>query len=94
MRYDIKYKIWPIGSQGVWKRGSLIELILDIPHFFLCRKGGVLPPLREVNRVLAQGKSDAGMGGCCEWVPLQLSEDEYQEVVLELLTEPGTNFKL
>ncbi len=93
MRYDLKYKIWPIGSQGVWKHGSLKELLLDIPHFRLARNEGTLPPLTEMNAVLTQGKSDAGMSGFCEWLPFQLSEVEYQEVVLELLTEPGTNFR-
>ena len=90
---DIEYKTWPIGSRGVWKRGGRRDLVLDIPHFRLPRSGGTLPPLAALNAVLSEGVSDAGMSGCCEWTPLQIAEDEYSELVPDLLTEPGTKFR-
>jgi hypothetical protein len=91
MAHEIKYKICPIGSRGVWKRGSLKELLQDIPYA-LGPDDSVLPTRDELNRVLAEGSRDAGMSGCCDWAPFQVSEEEYDELTLELLTEPGTRF--
>jgi hypothetical protein len=93
MREDIKYKTWPIGSRGVWKRGSLKELLRDMPYFIWPPDDGVLPTREEINRVLAEGKWDAGMSGGCDWQPFQISNEEYEELVLEFLTEPGTDFQ-
>ena len=92
MRDQIKYKTWPIGSSGVWKRGNLKELLLDIPGFYYVGDSHTFPSLQEVNGLLAQGVSDAGMSGACEWKPFQIFEEEYQELLLEFQTDPQSRF--
>ena len=48
-----------------------------------------IPPLRVLNEVLGSGVSDAGMGGGSRWQPFQITEDEYAELVEDLLALPG-----
>ncbi|HWV36450.1 MAG TPA: hypothetical protein VNZ55_12510 [Thermomicrobiales bacterium] len=55
--------------------------LLEIPNLF---HFGYIPPLEVINAYLAEGRSDAGMSGGCEWTPFALSEDEYAEVVQTL----------
>jgi hypothetical protein len=94
MREDIRYKTLAMGSRGVWKRGNLEELLRDIPYLIWPPDGGILPTREELNRVLAEGKWDAGMSGGCDWQPFQISDDEYEELAEVFLTEPGTNFRM
>ncbi|MBD2306034.1 hypothetical protein H6G17_10970 [Chroococcidiopsis sp. FACHB-1243] len=37
---------------------------------------------------------DAGMSGGCSWKPFEITQQEYEELVLDLLTAPGTQFKI
>ncbi len=84
MRVDIKYKTYPIGSRGVWNRGNLKDLVLDIPELMWLTNSGTLPPIGALNQILLSGKCDTGMSGCCEWQPFEISDEEYTELIQEI----------
>lgn len=37
---------------------------------------------------------DAGMSGGCSWKPFEITQEEYQDLVLELLTDPKSRFEV
>ena len=63
-----------------------------------------IPPLPVLNDLLKHGvpnhiypdgllpngkvQYDAGMSGGCSWQPFEITQEEYQELVLDLLTDP------
>ena len=49
----------------------------------------VVPPFHIINELLVSGKDEAGMSGGCEWKPFILLDDEYDEIVEELMTSPN-----
>jgi hypothetical protein len=61
------------------KRGTLIELVLDIPY--LMDSTGVIPPLSVLNEVLREGGNNGGMSPGTEWKPFEITEAEYTELV-------------
>ena len=73
----------PVGSQETPVRGSVADLLRDIPYLLI---GGLIPPLPVANEVLGSGLDDAGMSGGCRWEPLELSEREFDEVLHDLQT--------
>jgi hypothetical protein len=69
---------------------SLPYFLLDIPFLFVA---GVIPPLAVLNAVLESGGSDGGMSPGASWEPVALTEQEYAELVEELLTLDTTDAK-
>ncbi len=59
------------------KRGSVLDLISDIPYFLPAK---LVPPLAALNDELSKGIDDAGMSGGCKWKPFQLTATEYEEL--------------
>ena len=79
---QLKYKLMaPVGPGRFTKSGNVLSLLCDIPYFFISK---IIPPMRVVNEVLKKGVLDAGMSGGCRWTPVQLSESEYAELVVEM----------
>ena len=78
----LKYKILPpVGAGSFSTEGTIADLLLDIPYFFLTR---IIPPIPVVNEVLQKGVSDAGMSGGCKWKPLQLDAASYAKLAADL----------
>ena len=67
---------------NVLKTAPLIELIQDIP-FLLSYK--IIPSFKILNGILKSGVVNAGMDGGCEWLPFDVSIQEYEELVTELI---------
>jgi hypothetical protein len=61
----LKYKILPpVGPGSFSTEGSVADLLMDIPYFFIAK---IIPPIDVVNEVLQKGVLDAGMSGGCKW---------------------------
>ena len=71
----------PIGDAETATRGSVAALLRDVPYLLI---GGLIPPLLVINEVLRKGMDDGGMSGGCRWVPFEITESEFAEVVREL----------
>ena len=89
VRYKVLPPINPFDDPVPNVHGSLVEFLFTIPSLL---DWDVLPPLSILNEILLSGIKDAGMSGGCQWKPFQLEPDEYEELVLELLTLPGKTF--
>lgn len=59
-------------------------------HILVCHQ---FPPFHILNEELLSGGQDQGMSGGCFWKPFQLSEDEYQAIREEMLTNPKLNLE-
>lgn len=68
------------------KRGTVADLLLEIPYLLTAR---IIPPLHVINDLLAKGLDDAGMSGGCQWEPLQITESDWDDLVLQLKSLPG-----
>jgi hypothetical protein len=91
----IRYKTHGAVGWDSWKHGSLTELLFDIPHLWLpLRVFKVIPPFHVLNEILISGISEAGMSGGCRWQPFQISEEEYAELVEDLITLPGADLSI
>jgi len=75
-----------VGGGETAVRGTVVQLLLDIPYLIV---GGLIPPLPVLNEVIDRGIADAGMSGGCRWEPFRLSEPEFAEIVAELSTRGG-----
>jgi hypothetical protein len=83
---DITYRyLPPVGprepSDPVTK--PLADFVQDIPYFLTF---DLIPPLAVTNEEFQAGEDDAGMSGGCVWEPFSISEEEYGELVQELLS--------
>lgn len=88
---------------GIWTQGTLKDLLLEMLHRFI-------PPFSVLNDLLKHGEPneffpdgllpdgkvqyDAGMSGGCSWKPFEITPDEYEDLVLDLLTDPGSKFEV
>jgi len=78
----VKFQVLePVGPKRSFTEGSLVDLLFDIPYFFLAK---IVPPIEVVNEVLEKGKVEAGMSGGCKWKPFQLDLPLYAKLVTEL----------
>jgi hypothetical protein len=59
----------------------IADILRRLPYLLL---GGLIPPLTVVNALLRKGEFDAGMSGGGRWLPIELSADEFEEVVADL----------
>jgi hypothetical protein len=91
---------------GVWTRGTLKDLLLTLP-FVLHR---FIPPFHVLRYLLKHGvpneffpdgylpdgkvQYDAGMSGGGSWKPFELTQEEYENLVLDLLTDPEADFEV
>lgn len=91
---------------GIWMRGTLKNLLFEMPYFLHT----FIPPLNVLDNLLRYGVSndsfpdwllpdgkvqyDAGMNGGCAWKPFESTQKEYEELVLDLLTAPGSQLKV
>lgn len=60
---------------------SIADVLRSHPYLLV---GGLIPPLAIVNALLAAGEVDAGMSGGGRWKPIELSAEEFEEVVADL----------
>ena len=75
-------------NSAAWQDVPLDQFILNVAA--LCHvEGFVIPPLRLLNETLLEAKSEHGGG--YEWKPFTIEEDEYQELVEVLCTDPRLN---
>jgi len=97
----LRYKYYQIGKAGgVWTHGTVKDLLLAMPYLI----DHFVPPLDILNDLLQHGQPspvfphglpdgtvqyDAGMSGGCVWRPFQITQQEYEELVLDLVTSPG-----
>ena len=89
---EVKFKNYPGTGDAnpSWEYASLVDFLLTTPLFVYELKAfGVIPPLHVLNEKLSSGTYDAGMGGACDWKPLEIDMDEYNELVMELTTNPN-----
>ncbi len=69
---------------GTLERIGVADLLRRYPYLLT---GGLVPPIHVVNEVLRGGGFDAGLSGAARWEPLELSAEEYQAVVENLVSE-------
>lgn len=69
---------------GTLERISVADLLRRYPYLLT---GGLVPPIGVVNEVLCSGGFDAGLSGAARWEPLELSTEEYEAVVEDLVSE-------
>ncbi len=102
---ELRYKEYVIGHpSGPWTTGTLKDLLLAMPYLLT----NWIPPISVLNDLFRNGmpndvhpnglpdgkvQFDAGMSGGCAWKPIEISADEYEELVLELLTDPERNLR-
>lgn len=83
MKKKIKYEqhefTWP---DPIECEATLVEFILDIPYLLF---EGVIPPLHLLNEILSSGDAGGGMSPGTSWEPFEISKEEYNELVSELL---------
>jgi hypothetical protein len=92
---DIRYKEFLIGSPGVWCRGTLAELVEGLPKVdAILVLQSRFPTIDELNTLLALGKDSAGMSGGREWKPFTITQEQYNELLLEFATRPGSKIKV
>ena len=91
---------------GIWTQGTLKDLLLSMPYVL----HSFIPPFHVLNYLLKHGvpneffpdgllpdgkvQYDAGMSGGCSWKPFEITREEYEELVLDLLTEPESQFEV
>lgn len=92
--------------EGVWVEGTLKDLLLEMPYVLhkyipsFCVLSHLLkygqPNEFFPDGLLPDGKVqfDAGMSGGCSWKPFEITQEEYEELVLDLLTDPKSQFKI
>ena len=88
---EVKFKNYAgTGSQDThWEHAPLDQFLFNTPLFvYELLAFGVIPPLHIFNERFLLGSYDVGMGGACDWKPFQLIEEEYNELVESLLTNP------
>ena len=89
---DIRFKNFAATSprKATWQHSTLDEFLLISPLFvYELKVFGVIPPLHVINEKLSKGNYDAGMGGCSEWKPFEITKEEYEELVEYLVTNPA-----
>lgn len=86
---------------GIWTRGTLRDLLLAMPYVL----DRFIPPFHVLSYLLKHGvpnglfpdgkvQYDAGMSGGCSWKPFEITQEEYEELVLDLLTDPDSQFEV
>ena len=76
--------------EAPWTHAALDEFLIWSSVFRISlQKAGVIPPLSVINEVMASGCHDAGMSGSTKWKPFQISQEEYEELVESLMTNPN-----
>jgi hypothetical protein len=79
----------PFAKGEIRKTASIVDFLMDVPALLNL---GYIPPFNILNSVLLTGDVDAGMGGGAEWEPFVVSQDEYNEIVRVMLSDPDTNY--
>jgi hypothetical protein len=97
---ELRLKIYGMhNAGGSWSSRTLRDLLFEIP---MLRK--FIPPFQVLNDLLRHGvphqglpdgllpdgkvQYDAGMSGGCAWKPFEMTREEYEALVLDLLTDP------
>lgn len=82
--------LYGIGEHSApWENHSLEKFIFMDPQLGMALLGfKIMPPLAVLNDAFSRASSDAGMGGGIEWRPFTIDEQEYQELVEFLFTDP------
>lgn len=91
---------------GIWTKGTLKDLLLAMPYVL----HGFIPPFHVISCLLQRGvpneffpdgllpdgkvQYDAGMSGGCCWQPFEITREDYEELVLDLLTDPESQFEV
>jgi hypothetical protein len=93
-------------ADGIWTQGTLKDLLSAMPYVLHT----FIPPFHILNYLFRHGvqndffpdgflpdgkvQYDAGMSGGCSWKPFEIIQEEYEELVLDLLTDPGAQLKV
>ena len=82
--------LYGVGKHSApWENHSLEKFIFMDPQLGMALVGlKIMPPLAVLNDAFSRASSDAGMGGGIEWRPFTIDEQEYQELVEFLFTNP------
>jgi len=92
---QIKIKILPaMGSaDGNWEIVNFDDFLLRylprLAMYVSCTQQ--FPPFHILNEELLSGGADQGMSGGCYWKPLEITEQEYEDIREEMLTSPSHN---
>lgn len=78
----VKYQQHEFHSDLVDREAPISTLVYDIPHFGAC---GIFPPRHIVNQIFSSGGGDGGMSSGTSWVPFEITEKEYQELVATIV---------
>ncbi len=86
----IKYRIcYGVGKNSApWINEPLEKFVLEVVAARHAN-GFVLQPFHFLNEILAKGETEIGMG--FQWKPFELDENEYQELIDILCTDPSLN---
>jgi hypothetical protein len=91
----IVFRKYAIGSRkGIKTQGTVIDLLKILPTTRYGIDKGALQGIHWLNALLLSSKEDAGMSGGAEWEPFTISQEEYDEIYLDLATEPGSKFQI
>jgi hypothetical protein len=91
---------------GIWTHGTVKDLLLELPYVL----HKFIPPFHVLRYLLKYGVSneffpdgclpdgkvqyDAGMSGGASWKPFEITQEEYENLVLDLLTDPDSEFEV
>jgi hypothetical protein len=85
----VTFEVLPgTGSGGPTLRGTVVDLLVNIPYLLM---PGMVPSRPPLNDLLRRGLSHAGMSGGCRWEPFELDADEWGEV-RDALTTSGCRY--
>lgn len=79
-------RLHPAGHFEMPTEGTVVDLLFHMPY--MVGYGYRFPTREELNRLLASGEWDTGMGGGAEWPPFTLGPEEYAELVAAIERDP------
>ena len=72
------------------KKNPLLVFVYDVPHLGTC---GIFPPFRLLNEILRSGGSDGGMSPGAAWLPFELTQAEYDDLIAALRNTPVSQLR-
>ena len=89
----IKKKFGGYSEPWQWYRlDKAIQMMQDLSFNLLTLK--VFPPSEILNKVFKEGHCDEGMGYETVWKPFEIDQDEYEELMEAIVTDPKLDITL
>jgi hypothetical protein len=77
----IKYIVYDLAGEES-RAATASSFLLEIPELMMF---GVIAPFGVTNQILKGGKSGGGMSPGVEWDPFEITKEEYQEIIDDIL---------